>query len=325
MDKIMRIGTRRSALALTQTELFLERCRQISGEEIRYEIVEMSTDGDRILDRPLYEFAGKGMFVSVFEEALLEGKIHVAVHSGKDMPLRIPEGLSIGAVLPRGSGEDVLVTLPGKELTEMSVIGTGSLRRQEQVKEYLGYRTKGIRGNVITRLKKLRDGEVDGLILAAAGLERLSLLPVRETAADHGDSGENGCKGDGARGNDRERYGEWEFVRLDKRAFLPAAAQGIIAVECRDNGPFAGLLQRVNDEETMHCFLAERAFLAAMGAGCDEPIAAFSRCRDGNIHMEAAYWKDGKGFRFADKGRAEDGIALAEELAARIQAAAGDD
>lgn len=321
MDKVMRIGTRRSALALAQTELFIERCRQVSGDGIRYEIVEMSTDGDRILDRPLYEFAGKGMFVSAFEEALLAGKIHAAVHSGKDMPLHIPEGLSVGAVLPRGSGEDVLVTLPGKELTEMSVIGTGSLRRREQVKEYLGCRTKGIRGNVITRLKKLQDGEVDGLILAAAGLERLSLLPVRETAADPGDSGENGSRGD----NSRERHGEWEFVRLDKRVFLPAAAQGIIAVECRDNGPFAGLLQRVNDEETMHCFLAERAFLAAMGAGCDEPIAAFSRCRDGNIHMEAAYWKDGKGFRFADKGRAEDGIALAEGLAARIQAAAGDD
>ena len=191
----MRIGTRRSVLALAQTELFIERCRQVSGEEILYEIVEMSTTGDRILDRPLYEFAGKGMFVSAFEEALLEGKIHVAVHSGKDMPLCIPEGLSVGAVLPRGSVEDVLVTLAGKELTEMSVIGTGSLRRREQVREYLGYETKGIRGNVITRLKKLKEGEVDGLILAAAGLERLSILPVRRKAADDGDSGENDVRG----------------------------------------------------------------------------------------------------------------------------------
>ena len=319
MDKIMRIGTRRSVLALAQTELFIERCRQVSGEEILYEIVEMSTTGDRILDRPLYEFAGKGMFVSAFEEALLEGKIHVAVHSGKDMPLCIPEGLSVGAVLPRGSVEDVLVTLAGKELTEMSVIGTGSLRRREQVREYLGYETKGIRGNVITRLKKLKEGEVDGLILAAAGLERLSILPVRRTAADDGDGG-----GNGVRGNGRERHGEFDFIRLDKRTFLPAAAQGIIAVECCDSSPFTRLLQRVNDEDTMHCFLTERAYLAAMGVGCEQPVAAFSRCSGGNIHMEAAYLKDGRGFRFADAAKTEEGARLGGKLAARIQAAAKD-
>jgi len=296
MAEVMRIGSRRSALALAQTRLFIERCQSIN-RDITYEIVEMSTAGDRILDRPLYEFAGKGMFVSAFEEALAEGRIDAAVHSGKDMPLSSPEGIGVGAVLPRGNPEDVLVTLRGKELTDMSVIGTGSLRRQEQVHSLLGCRTAGIRGNVITRLEKLKAGEVDGLILAAAGLERLSLLPETE--------GES----------------EYVFRRLDRRKFLPAAAQGIIAVQCRKDSPFSGLFEKVNDRDTMRCFLAERAFLERMGAGCEQPIAAYSWCGDGYIGMEAAFWKDGKAFRLSDRAKEEEGTALASGLADQIRTA----
>lgn len=291
MDSVMRIGTRKSALALAQTRLFIECCRRADKkEQIRYEIVEMHTEGDRILDRPLYQFEGKGMFVSVFEKALAEGSIHVAVHSGKDMPIRLPEGLAIGAVLPRGNPRDVLVTAAGKKLPEHPVIGTGSLRRQQQTAMYLGYGTKGIRGNVNTRLRKLQEGEVDGLILAAAGLERLGI---------------------------REDDG-FQFQELETEQFLPAAAQGIIAIEARQDGPFGELLEAVNHKDTMDSFLAERAYLEGIGAGCQQPVAAYSWCREGKLYMEAACWQDGVCRRSSGQAEPGQGEQLGRKLAEQI-------
>lgn len=317
MHSVMRIGTRKSALALAQTHLFIESCKAAAPDaDIRYEIVEMSTAGDRILDRPLYAFAGKGMFVSVFEKALSEGRIDAAIHSGKDMPIEIPENLTVAAVLPRANPRDVLVTLQGRSLTEGSVIGTGSLRRKEQVRTQLGYGTRDIRGNVNTRLQKLREGQVDGLILAAAGLERLSFLPDKRkadvTLQPEGIACgvRSVCQADG-----------FVFTELHEKDFLPAAAQGIIAVESRKDSRFGELFAKINDTDTMYCFLAERAYLAGIGAGCQQPAAAYSRCADGRICMDAAYWQEGRLCRFSGEEQAGNGAKLAAELAEKVMAA----
>lgn len=296
MRKVMRIGTRKSELALAQTRLFIEACKA-AEPDFSYEIVEMSTTGDRILDKPLYEFSGKGMFVTVFEDALLSGEIDAAVHSGKDMPERMPEGLTVSAVLPRANPCDVLVTLRGRELAADAVIGTGSLRRKAQVRTLLGYRTKDLRGNVGTRLKKLKNGEVDGLILAAAGLERLGLLTK-----------------DGLQ-KDNE---EFAFTVLDSDQFLPAAAQGIIVVESRKDSSFAKLFERIGDPETMRCFVAERTCLAHIGAGCQQPVAAYARYENGLLLMDAAYWERETMLRFAEAAQPDHAEHLVERLAEKI-------
>ncbi len=312
MSRVIRIGTRKSALALAQTRSVVERCRAVSGEaDIRYEIIEMSTAGDRIPDRPLYLFDGKGMFTSVFEEALAAGEIDAAVHSGKDMPGALPDGLIVSAALPRANPRDVLVTLPGRALQESSVIGTGSLRRQEQVTFYLGYAVKGIRGNVNTRLQKLRDGEVDGLILAAAGLERLCVMP--ESAAAWRQTLRSGLCGDGA----------FFFRELHEADFVPAPAQGIIAVESRRDSPFAELFAGINDKESMCSFLTERAFLSGVGAGCQQPVAAYSWCQNGTIRMRVQYWREGRLCTAFGAERMRDGERMAAGMAEKILAAAG--
>lgn len=292
MDRVMRIGTRRSALALAQTRMFIEACRGVD-DTVRYEIVELSTAGDRILDRPLYAFAGKGMFVSAFEKALLEGRIDVAVHSGKDIPAGIADGLVIGAVLPRGNPQDILVTVKGRALPDAAVIGTASLRRSAQIRRLFGYETKVIRGNVESRLRKLRAGEVDGLVLAAAGLERLGLLESRELS----------------------------FRMLSLEDALPAAAQGIIAAQCRRDTPFAGLLKAVSDDDTMDCFLAEREYLRLLDAGCQQAVAAYARRGGGWIDMTVAYWEEDGYFRFYGRQAKEEGLMLAENLAAQTKCA----
>ena len=299
MNRKMRIGTRKSALALAQTELFIEACRAVDlTGEISYEIVEMHTEGDRILDRPLYDFSGKGMFVSAFEEALLAGDIDIAVHSGKDMPAELPRELLIGAVLKRGNPKDVLVTLKEGSLNQESVVATGSLRRQAQVKRYFGCQVKGIRGNVGTRLQKLAKGEADALILAAAGLERLGFLPQMGSFI-------------------------WEGVTyychcLKTEDFLPAPAQGIIAVECRQDSGFLPFLQQVCDTETMDEFLAERAFLKGVGADCHQPVAALAKSQNGLLNMQAAYF--GKTGVLHLDGQMESGCGeqLGWELARRL-------
>lgn len=307
MNKVMRIGTRKSALALAQTRLFAARCRE-AAPDIQYEIVEMSTEGDRILDKPLYEFDGKGMFTSVFEQALEEGRIDAAVHSGKDMPVRMPDGMTAAAVLPRGNPRDVLVTAAGRELTADSVIGTGSLRRQQQVKLHLGCRTKGIRGNVNTRLRKLQEGEVDGLILAAAGLERLSFL----------EGGGSRRPGAASLREGLLKEGGFSFRELFEEDFLPAAAQGIIVVQSREDSLFLPLFERVNDRETMYCFRAERRFLEGMDAGCQQPVAAYSWCAGETIRMRAAYWHEGHMYTAFGFERDCQGEKLADALAAEL-------
>ena len=210
MQRVIRIGTRKSRLALVQTDIVKRKIEE-AFPDIRAEVVEMSTKGDELLDRSLTSFGGKGVFTRELEEALLDGKIDLAVHSAKDMPMEFPEGLGIGAVLARGAVEDVIVTKDGtalKDLKPGSVIGTSSLRRELQIKAANPLvLVRMNRGNVQTRLRKLSEGQFDAIVLAAAGLERLELM------------------------ND----GKYYYEKLDTSVCLPAAGQAILAVESRNN------------------------------------------------------------------------------------------
>lgn len=177
-NNTLRIGTRKSRLAMVQTEIVREVILA-HFPFLEIEIVPMSTKGDKILDRSLTSFGGKGVFTKELEEALLKGEIDMAVHSAKDMPMEFPKGLALGAVLSREDASDVLVTTdgtPARELAPGSVIGTSSLRRQIQIRQINPQvQVKLLRGNVQTRIEKLKSGQYDGILLAAAGLKRLGI------------------------------------------------------------------------------------------------------------------------------------------------------
>lgn len=212
--KVIRLGTRKSPLAMAQARLAAEAIER-AFPELTAELVPIVTRGDRILDRPLVEFGGKGAFISEFERALLEGRIDGAVHSAKDMPEELAKGLVIAAALPREDAGDVLVTVKGRPLPDGPfLVGTGSPRRQVQIGEMRNARCALLRGNIQTRLNKLREGEYDAILLAAAGLKRMGLLSDPE----------------------------FSFERLPEKEFIPAGGQGIIAVESREHTEFSHVL-----------------------------------------------------------------------------------
>ena len=178
----IKIGTRKSKLALAQTEMFIAKLKSVCND-IEIETVHISTKGDKVLDKSLSSIGGKGVFISELESALLSGEIDLAVHSAKDLPLELAEGLEISAVLERGNYRDVLVTKNNSPIKNSSdfVVGTGSIRRRSFLHRlYPLVTVKDIRGNVDTRLRKLMNGEYDALILAAAGLERLGIYNSKE-------------------------------------------------------------------------------------------------------------------------------------------------
>lgn len=264
-DKVIRIGTRRSDLAVAQTGLVAEAIEK-AGNGILTELVLKQTEGDRILDKPLLEFGGKGVFVTEFEQALLRGEIDLAVHSAKDMPMELEEGLGIVAVLEREDPRDVLVTLAGSSFLGKKelVIGTSSLRRKMQIYETgtmlwpdMEIRCENLRGNVQTRLLKLAKGEYDGIILAAAGLKRLGLW----------------------------EDGRYEYQCFDCESFVPAGGQGILAVEGRVNSGMESLYAQINDENASLCLNLERHILKLLDAGCHEPIGIYSRFVDGKMEV----------------------------------------
>lgn len=201
----IKIGTRKSRLALAQTEMLIKTLKN-RFPNVEIETVYISTTGDKTLDKPLVALGGKGVFIKELEMSLLNGETDVAVHSAKDLPTKIADGLEISAVLPRGSYGDVFVTRNNFETKDGFVIGTGSLRRKLFAEKiYPNAKFKDIRGNVDTRLKKLLNGEYDALVLAKAGLERLDL-----------------CNGE-----------DYTVTPFDTDEFLPAPCQGIVAIESR--------------------------------------------------------------------------------------------
>ncbi len=244
----IRIGTRKSKLALIQSEMAANALRR-AFPDITTEFVYITTKGDIVLDRPLEKLGGKGVFIDEIERALTDGEIDIAVHSAKDLPLDIAAETCIAAVLERADPHDVLVTRKGEELSVSPVIGTSSTRRAVGVKKiYPGARMTDIRGNVDTRLNKLADGGYDAIVLAAAGLSRLGVLS-----------------------SDR-----FDFLPLSMETIVPAPCQGIIAVQSR-RGKIADMLKTIGSTDTFLCFETERRVLELLNAGCSSPCGAYAR------------------------------------------------
>lgn len=296
---VIRIGTRKSDLAVIQTKLVADAIEK-ACPDIQTELVLRQTMGDKILGKPLLEFGGKGVFVSEFEEGLAKGEIDLAVHSAKDMPMDLAEGLAIVAVPEREDPRDVLVTVADRELSGKKeiVIGTSSPRRQVQI-EAIGpklwpgaaVRCEMLRGNVNTRLRKLEEGGYDGILLAAAGLKRLGFL-------------------DGS-------LPQFQFHFFDCETFIPAGGQGILAVEGREGDERAETACRaMEDPEARLCLLTERKVLRLLNAGCHEPIGVFSRIlEDGQMELFGICGRKG----VVRKTHLTGPAAQAEELA--VQAA----
>lgn len=250
MRKII-VGSRRSKLALTQTNWVIEQLKKIGGP-FEFEVKEIVTKGDKILDVSLSKVGGKGLFVKEIEQAMFDKEIDMAVHSMKDMPAVLPEGLTIGCIPFREDHRDALISrdhVKLKDLKEGAIVGTSSLRRSAQL---LAVRPdleiKWIRGNVDTRLAKLQEEEYDAIILAAAGLSRLGW--TRDVVT--------------------------EF--LDTDICIPAVGQGALSIECReDDRELLELLEKFTCKKTEKAVRAERAFLQKMEGGCQVPIAGFAR------------------------------------------------
>lgn len=274
LKNTVKVGTRGSKLALAQTELVIKALRE-RFPQVDFQMVTMSTRGDRDTSRALLEFGGKAVFVEEFEEAILKGDIDIAVHSAKDMPMEIMEGLTISGTLPRACPQDVLIYKRGRSFdrNDSFVVGTSSLRRQYQIRDmYPNAVCKNLRGNVGTRIQKLEDGEYDAIILAAAGLERLGIIDgSAECVEVHKD--------------------ELTFRYLSTESMLPAACQGIIAIETRTSGEACDMVREINDTEAYTQLICERAVLNRLNAGCHEPIGVYSELH--GDHMKLSLMKAG--------------------------------
>lgn len=261
----IKIGTRKSKLALAQTNMVVNEIKKYFPS-INIEVVHFTTKGDKVLNKPLINIGGKGVFVTEIEDALLNKEIDLAVHSAKDLPLKLQDNLTISAVLKRGNYRDTLVTVKGKEIdfSKETVIGTGSNRRKLAFKNlYPNATFKDIRGNVDTRLNKLYNGEYDGIILAMAGLERLDLLS---------DS-------------------RFTFTPFDYKDFVPAPCQGIIAIESRNND-LTEILSKINHKDTFYSIQTERYILNILNADCGMPLGAYSFVENNKINV--VYTSDSK-------------------------------
>lgn len=256
MRKII-VGTRQSALALTQTGQVIEQLKQAAerhGIACEFEVKKIVTKGDRILDVTLSKVGGKGLFVKEIEQALLDGEIDMAVHSMKDMPWERAEGLTIGATPERVDPRDCLVTRGGVPLSELPLgakLGTSSLRRAAQMKAYRpDLVIESIRGNIDSRLRKLETEGFDAIMLAAAGLHRMGWA---------------------------ERIDE--YVPTD--VCIPAVAQGALGIECREGDTFMiDLLRTIDHGPTALAVRAERRFLGRLNGGCQIPLGAYAVVRE---------------------------------------------
>ncbi|GLI53890.1 hydroxymethylbilane synthase [Thermodesulfovibrio yellowstonii] len=244
------IGTRGSKLALWQANWVKDKLQTLYPE-LKVEIEKIKTTGDKILDAPLAKIGGKGLFVKEIEEALLSKRVDLAVHSMKDVPTEIPEGLQISAICEREDPRDVFISKEGillKELPQGAVVGTSSLRRTVQLKALRSDLViKPLRGNVDTRIRKLREGEFHAIVLAMAGLKRMGFEDIVTQP-------------------------------FPEDLMIPAIGQGAIGIETRIDDDFVNeRIKHLNHEETAICITAERAFLSVMGGGCQVPLACHAR------------------------------------------------
>ena len=286
MNPMIRIGSRESQLAVLQAELVKQQL-EAKGYKDSIEIVTMKTTGDRILDRNLDQIGGKGLFVKELDQALLDGKIDLAVHSLKDMPMEVLEDFPILAYTKREDPRDVLIYKPQKEgIPEHGLIGTSSKRRMIQLEKlYPTCKFAGIRGNVQTRLHKLEHLEYDATVLAAAGLKRLGMEEV---------------------------IGKYFSIE----EMLPSAGQGILAVQGRvELQPEIQAL--LEDPSSRVAAMAERAFVRVLDGGCSSPIAAFAQVSGEECCLHGLYYResDQMWFRECITGACEDARKLGESLA----------
>ena len=295
-DQPLKIGTRGSPLALAQAHETRDRlCKAHSLTEDCFEIVVIRTTGDRVQDRPLKEIGGKGLFTKEIEEALLAGRIDIAVHSMKDMPVVQPEGLILSTYLPREDVRDAFVSLKYDALSALppgAVVGTSSLRRRAQlINRRPDLQVVEFRGNVQTRLRKLEEGVADATFLAVAGLNRLGMGNLAQSAIDPGE-------------------------------MLPAVAQGAIGIEQRaGDARSEAMLSAIHDDGTATRLAAERAFLERMEGSCETPLAALAILQGSHLRLRAEILRpDGSQIISAEEaGAATDARAIGLASADRIR------
>lgn len=296
----LKIGTRGSPLALAQA---YETRRRLGAAfdlpDEAFEIVVIKTTGDKIIDRPLKEIGGKGLFTREIEQDLLSGAIDIAVHSMKDMPVEQPAGLLLDTYLPREDVRDAFVSEKFDRLADMpggAVVGTSSLRRKAQLLNYRpDLKVVEFRGNVQTRLKKLADQVADCTFLAMAGLRRLDRADVAKSA-------------------------------IETEEMLPAVAQGAIGIERRmDDMRAAAMLETIHDTATGQRLNAERAFLAALDGSCETPIAGLAELSGGTLRLRGEVLRPDGSESISDEasGAIEDGAEMGRAMAGKLLAQAG--
>ncbi len=297
----LRIGTRGSPLARIQTDMV---CQALAAAHPSLqapgalEVVVIKTTGDLVTDRPLADIGGKGLFCKEIEAALLDRRIDLAMHSMKDLPTWLPDGLALGAMLPRADPRDVLITRDQLTLADLppgAVVGTASLRRQAQLlARRPDLKAINFRGNVGTRLAKLAAGEVDATLLARAGIDRLGLTVPH--------------------------------VVLSPEEMLPAVGQGAIGLECRaDDADVLACLAGVDHGPTHICVSAERAMLDVLDGTCHTPIGAFAELAGGELRLRGLVAQaDGRRIWSVERvGAAAEALALGRDAGAELKAAAG--
>jgi hydroxymethylbilane synthase len=288
------IASRESVLALWQAQHVQSRLQELYPR-LTISILGMTTEGDRKQSSSLAKIGGKGLFVKELEEALADGRADIAVHSLKDVPMHLPEGFALGAILDRADPRDALVSNKFASLSALpqgAHVGTSSLRRESQLRvKYPHLVIEALRGNVQTRLRKLDEGVYDAIILAAAGLQRLG-LESRIAAI------------------------------ITPEEMLPAVGQGALAVECRaDRADVAALLKPLHDETTAACVAAERALSRALAGSCNVPLGGYAEIAGARLHLRGYVGApDGKRHVSAQiEGAATDAETLGQTLAARLK------
>jgi hydroxymethylbilane synthase len=292
----LRIATRRSKLAMWQAE-HVQSLLRAAHPELPVELVPMSTQGDRVLDRALAEVGGKGLFVKELEVAMQEGRADIAVHSMKDVPSELPPGLAIVAVLPRANPLDAFISRRFRRFEDLphgARVGTSSPRRQAQLRHARpDLRLELLRGNVDTRLRRLDEGGLDAILLACAGLERLGI-------------------------------GHHITQQLSVELSLPAVGQGVIGIESRaDDERSRAVLAVLHHADSFTRLVAERSFAAALGGSCHSPIAAHATLDDGTLTVHGFIGAPDGSETYRDRvsGPAVEAESLGRELARRMQAA----
>lgn len=289
MSRVIRVGSRDSALAVAQTMLLVDKMKHNSSD-IKFELVTMKTTGDKILDRNLYDIGGKGLFVKELDRALLNADVDIVIHSLKDLPMEIDKDLPLIGFSKRADPRDAMILRSELKSFSSGCIGTSSKRRIVQLERlYPDAVFKGIRGNVQTRLKKLEGGGYDATVLAMAGLLRLGMAK--------------------------------KIYRLfSTDEIIPAAGQGILAVQGR-KGENYSFVECVNCDSSFYATAAERSFVNTLGGSCSSPVAAYAEVISDEIKVKGLYFNEETGgcITGVKAGKKSDAIKVGKQLALELK------